>query len=80
MHPFRAISSVVSCSSCKLQLPAIGNGSGLVPGLKNLAKVILRENHCVFLLCGMQGGIPHVEQIGTQRKVRTMLFENAKRQ
>jgi len=59
----RAISSGGFLQQLQLELPAIRNGTGLVPGFKDLAQSNTREkNHGIFLLSGMQGRVTYVEE------------------
>src|SRR6266581_3068177 len=62
---------------CQLQIATISDGAGLVTGLGDLAKIILREDHSVLLLCRMQCRVTRIEQIGANRHVWPMLLENA---
>ena len=63
----------------QLQLHAVGHRAGLVLGLKNLAKIIFRENHGKFLLGCMQSGVANVQKIRSQRQMRPVLFQDSKR-
>src|SRR6185437_765874 len=56
---------------------AVGNGTRLMTGLEDLSKVILGKDDRVILIRRVQRGIAHIQQIGSQRQMRTMLFENA---
>src|SRR5438477_355745 len=56
------------------------HGSRLVLGLENLAKVVLGKDHGVLLIDSVQRGIAHIEQISSERQVRAMFLQNAKRQ
>src|SRR5712691_512407 len=64
----------------QLEFHAVGNGSGLVLGFKNLPEVVLRKNDGVLLLDRLQGSVPHIEKIRAQRQMRPMLFQDAERQ
>ena len=56
---------------------AVGDGAGFVLGFKNLAEIIFRKNDCVLLFGGVQRGVADVQQIGAERKMRAVFFENA---
>ena len=64
----------------QLQLQAIGDRSGLVPRLEDLPKVIRRKNDGILLPGRLLTYIAHINQVGTQRQLRTMLLDNPKRQ
>src|SRR5208337_561627 len=64
----------------ELHAAAVGHGSGLVACLGDLAEVIFREDHRVFLLGRMQRRVSHVKQIGADRQVRAVLLQNSERQ
>src|SRR5882672_1506465 len=61
----------------QLKLHAVRDGARLVLGLKNLAKIIFRKNDGVLLLRGVQRRVAHVQEVGTQREMRAVLFQNA---
>ena len=61
----------------QLHFAAVGDGSGLVLGFGNLPEIIFRENNCVLLLGTVQRGVAHVQQIGSERQMRAMLFKDA---
>jgi hypothetical protein len=48
----------------ELHFAAVGDGSGFVAGFGNLSEIIFGEDDCVFLFCGVQRGVAHVQQIG----------------
>src|SRR3989442_567032 len=60
----------------KLKRKAVGDGSGLLFGLEDLTEVILGKNDGVLLLDGVKGGIADVEQIGAEREMGPVLFED----
>ena len=64
----------------ELQVAAVGHGAGLVPRLGDLAEIIFGENDRVFFFGGVQRGVADVEQIGAERQMRAVLFENAEGQ
>src|SRR5258708_23694717 len=64
----------------ELHFAAVGDGSGLVLGFGNLSEIIFRENDCVLLLGSVQRGVAHVQQIGSERQMRAMLFKDAEGQ
>src|SRR5205823_5481270 len=54
---------VRSClKQCQLQIAAVSDGTGLMTCLRDLPKIVLRENHSVLLLSGVQSSIPRIEQ------------------
>ena len=61
----------------ELQVAAVGHGAGLVPRFSDLAEIVFGEDDGVFLLGGVQRGVADVEQIGTERQVRAVLFEDS---
>src|SRR6266851_2846039 len=61
----------------ELHFAAVGHGSGLVLGFGNLSEIIFRENDCVLLFGSVQRGVAHVQQIGSERQMRAMLFKDA---
>src|SRR5260370_25432254 len=61
----------------ELHFAAVGHGPGLVLGFGNLSEIIFRENDCVLLFGSVQRGVAHVQQIGSQRQMRSMLFKDA---
>src|ERR1700693_454297 len=64
----------------QLQLRAVGNRPGFVLRLKYLPKEILRKDYGIFLLGSLDRRITYIQQIRTERKVGSMLFQNAERQ
>src|SRR5882672_8315901 len=61
----------------QLKLHAVGHGARLVLGLKNLAKIIFGKNDGVLLLRGVQRRVAHVQEIGAEREMWAVLFQNA---
>src|ERR1700676_4374795 len=64
----------------QLEFAGVSDGSGFVLGLKNLAKVVFRKDQGVVLLGGVQRGVTHIEQIGAQREMLAVLFQDAERE
>ena len=46
----------------------------------DLAEIIFGEDDCVFLVGGVQRGVTHIEQIGAERQVRTVLLQDSERE
>ena len=61
----------------QLKPAAIGHGAGLVLRFRDLSEVVFGKNDDVFLFRGVQSGITHVEQIGAQGEVRSMLLDDS---
>src|SRR6266571_5865328 len=61
----------------ELQVAAVGHGSRLVASLGDLAEIIFGKYDYVLLLGGVQRGVTHIKQIGAERQVWTMLFQNS---
>src|SRR6266576_2810865 len=64
----------------QLELHTVGHRTGLVLRFKNLSEIIFWKNDGEFLLGGMQRRKANVEEIGSQRKMRSMLLQNAERE
>ena len=79
LQPLRAISLTVSCNrvSC---VEAVGEGTGLMAGFEDLAEVVLGEDDGILLLYRVHHGEADVEQIGSERQMRPVLFDDAERQ
>src|SRR5215469_14066305 len=60
-----------------LHVGAVGNGARFVTSLSDLAEIISGEDDGILLKRGVFGGVPDIEEIGAERKVRAMFFENA---
>ena len=80
LQPLRAISFTVSCNSVSCVDEAVGEGAGLLLRFEDLAEVVLGEDDGVFLLHGVHHGEANVEQIGAERQVRAVLFDDAEGQ
>src|SRR6266498_2974831 len=63
----------------KLQVSAVGDSAGLVPCFKDLPEIVLRENYRIFLFGCMQDRVAHVQQISSQRKMRSVLLDDSER-
>src|SRR5262245_14892785 len=61
----------------ELKLEAVGDSSGFVARFKDLSEVILREHHRIFLFGGGQADVPDVNEVGAQREVWSVLFQDA---
>ena len=61
----------------ELRAQAVGNGSGLLLGFEDLAEIVFGEDDGVFLLDGVHHGEADIEEVGAERKMRTMLFDDA---
>ena len=61
-----------------LHMRAVGDSAGLMLRFENLAEIIFGENDSVFLLRRMQRDITNIDQIGAERQLRSMFFENSK--
>ncbi len=61
-----------------LNFGGIRDSSGLVASLRNLAKIIGRKDHGVFLLGCLQGCIPDVNEIRADGKLGAVFLQNAK--
>ena len=64
----------------QLQLGAVGHRARFMPGLEDLPEIILRKYHRVFLFRRVQRRVAYIQQIGPQRQMRSMFFQNAERQ
>lgn len=63
-----------------MHVHAVGDCARLVFGFGNLAKVISRKDDGVFVGSGVLGGIANIDEVGAERQVRTVLFNDAERQ
>ena len=61
----------------ELRGQAVGNGSGLLLRFEDLSEVVLGEDDGVLLLHGVHHREADVEQVGAERKMRAMLFDDA---
>src|ERR1700733_502577 len=64
----------------KLHVAAVGDRSRFMAGLGDLSKIIFREDQRVFQFSGMKRGVANLEQVRAERKVWTVLFQNAERE
>src|SRR5215510_13370519 len=64
----------------ELEVPAVGHSAGLVFGFENLAVKVFGKNDGVLVVGGVQSGVAHVDEVGTEREMRPVLFENAEGQ
>ena len=64
----------------ELRRQAVGDGSGLLARLEDLAEVVLGKHDGVLLLDRVHHREAHVEQVGAQRQMGAMLFDDAERQ
>ena len=60
----------------KLHVHAVGDGSRLLPRLRDLSKVVRGKDHRVLLLRAMFHRITNVDQVRAQRQMRAMLFND----
>ena len=58
----------------------VGDGAGLLARFEDLAEVVLGEDDGVLLLHGVRHGEAHVEQVGAERQMRAVLFDDAEGQ
>src|SRR5580692_8986842 len=58
----------------------VRNGARLVPRFQNLPEVVFRKHHRVLLLGRMKDLISDLQQIGPERQMGAMLFQNPERQ
>src|ERR1700734_2015919 len=64
----------------ELNFRAVSDGARFVARFENLSKIIFREDYCKLLLrCG-ERNVPDIEQVGAEREVRAVFFENADRE
>ncbi len=63
----------------QLHAAAVRHRPGFVLRLSNLTKVVFGEDDRVLPLGGMECGIAHVEQVGAEREMRPVFFENSER-
>src|SRR5467141_1504401 len=63
----------------QLQIHAVRYRSGFVLGFEDLAEIIFGKDHRVFLRRGLQRNVAHIQQIGAEREMRSVLFQNAER-
>src|SRR6266699_1790811 len=73
LQPFRAISSVVSCSNWS-------SSPRLMLRFEVLSEVVLGKDDGVFLLGGVERGVSYVQQIVAQRQMRAMLLQDPERE
>src|ERR1700722_10257249 len=59
---------------------AICDSPRFVPRFEDLPKIILGKNYGVFLLRRILSNIADVQQVSSERQMRTMLFQNPERQ
>ena len=64
----------------ELQRGAVSHSAGLLPGLKDLAEVVIGKNDCVFFLGSVERGIARVDEICAERQMRTVFFNDAEGQ
>src|SRR5882762_9373660 len=63
----------------QLQIHAVRYRSGFVLGFEDLAEIIFGKDHRVFLRRSLQRNVAHIQQIGAEREMRSVLFQNAER-
>lgn len=64
----------------ELETRAVGDGAGFVFGFEDLAKVVFGEDDGVLLVGGREGGVAYVDEVGTEREVGAVLFNDAEGQ
>src|SRR4051794_39440951 len=64
----------------QLQMGAVSYRSRLVLRLKDLTEIVLRENHCIFLLCCEGRRIADIQQVCPEGPARSMLLNDAERE
>src|SRR5215469_1155690 len=64
----------------QLQPSAVGNGPRLVLGFEDLSEVVFGIDNRVLLCSTMERHVADVDQISAERQLRTMLFDDAKRE
>ncbi len=60
----------------ELCLQAVGHRSGLLLSLKDLAEIILGKHDCILLPHRVENRESNIEQVGSQRQVRSVLLED----
>src|SRR6202162_5361347 len=58
----------------ELRLATVSHSAGLATGLGKLSEIIFGEDDDVFFLGRVQSGIADVQQIGAERKMRSVLL------
>src|SRR5205085_4534332 len=58
----------------------ISDGAGLMLGLKDLPKVVFGKDNSEFLRHSSKAEVAYIEKVSPQRKMRSMLLQNSKRQ
>src|SRR5207253_2154785 len=64
----------------ELQMGAVGNSPWLVLRFEDLSEIVFGKHDGIFLLSSVQCGVADVEQVGAERQVCAVLFQDAKRQ
>src|ERR1700722_799274 len=64
----------------ELNVDAVSDRAGFMLCLKNLPEIVRRKNHGVFLVGTVFGRIPNIEQVGAERQMRPVFFDNPERQ
>src|SRR5437868_1082412 len=62
----------------QLQIHAVRYRSGFVLGFEDLPEIIFGKDHRVFLRRSLQRNVAHIQQIRTERKMRSVFYQNAK--
>ncbi len=61
----------------QLQAAAVGHGAGFVARFGDLSEIVFGKDHCVLLLGRVKSGITHIEEVGAERKMRAVLFQDS---
>ena len=64
----------------KLRGEAVGQGAGLLARFEDLPEVVFGEDDGVLLFHSVHHGEANVEQIGAERQMRSVLFDDAEGQ
>src|SRR5215469_1558624 len=65
---------------CELESAAVGHAARLVFGLGNLSEIVLGEDDSVFPIGCVQRGVADIEEIGSERKMRSVFLQDAERE
>src|ERR1019366_3630182 len=58
---------------------AVGNGPGLLLRFEDLSEIVFRKNHRILLHDSVHHCKPHVDEVGPERKMRSMLLDDSER-
>jgi hypothetical protein len=64
----------------QLQMSAVRNCAGFVASFEDLAKIVFGKDNNIFLLRRRQSGMADIQQIGSKRQMRTVLFKDSEGQ